>query len=128
MNKKEVMCPYCNIQATLKTSKEHYGVDYGRKIYVCKCGATIGTHGNTNRPLGTMANERLRKLRMMCHGAFDVLWRTKIYSRTHSYVVLKTIMGIEDIKYAHISMFDEQQCITFLKRFPYYLEKYVFKE
>lgn len=121
----EIFCPYCGKQAKFMTSVEYYGRDYGKNLYVCHgCKASVGTHGNTKKPLGTLANKELKNLRMMCHGSFDVLWKQRLVHRGKAYQMLMQIMALpkED---AHISHFTKEQCILFLKRFPYYLEKYV---
>lgn len=103
-------CPYCGQPAIFLSSKEFYGKDYGSNIYLCRdCNAYVGTHGNTTKPLGTMANERLRGLRKRAHNLFDPLWRSRHMSRSRAYKFMQEWMNLPAGK-AHIGMFDERQC------------------
>jgi len=113
---KTMHCPYCGQKASFTSSKDYYGVDYGTNLYVCHvCQARVGTKGNTAKPLGTMANGRLRRLRKRCHKHFDKLWKGKGRgARTKAYLWLSLVMELpkED---AHIGMFDETQCNELLE-------------
>ena len=112
-----MQCPYCKSEAEFITSKEFYGRDYGTNLYLCRpCNAYVGTHGNSKKALGTMANVTLRALRKACHQQFDRLWRGKCkrMSRSKAYVWLQQNMDLTSEK-AHIGMFDELQCQQLLK-------------
>lgn len=103
-------CPYCGEKAVYMTSKEFYGKDYGTSMYVCKpCDARVGTHGRSERALGTMANKELRELRMQCHSQIDPYWKTRTYSRASVYSRLQEVLGITKDE-AHIGLFDEERC------------------
>jgi hypothetical protein len=41
------------------------------------CGAHVGCHPGTDKPLGTLAKARLRRLRHECHVVFDKKMDTK---------------------------------------------------
>lgn len=111
-----MICPYCNQEALFMTTKEYYGRDYGTNIYVCRpCDATVGTHKRTDKPKGTLANKRLRDLRVKVHTQFDILWKEHDMSRTAAYRYLQEIMEIPEEE-AHIGMFDEKRCLMALDR------------
>ena len=104
-----VFCPYCQCQARLTDSKEIYGKSYGN-IYVCDlCNAYVGCHKGTDRPLGRLANKKLRKLRSRCHELFDPMWKDCSMSRTEAYEWLRNILGLSK-KVCHIAKFDETIC------------------
>ena len=106
----KIICPYCEQSALLMTSEEYYGQDYGTNLYVCRpCDARVGTHKNSTKPLGTLANSKLRDLRMKCHGSFDRIWKSKEMTRSKAYRWLQQQMGLSSQE-AHIGMFNEQQC------------------
>lgn len=104
-----IICPYCDNPAELKDSSVIYGKSYGL-VYICfSCNAYVGTHRNTDRPLGTLANQELRKLRKECHNLFDRLWLTKKMTRHEAYKWLAKQLGL-DVEQCHIGMFDVEQC------------------
>jgi len=107
-------CPYCFKSVEFITSKEFYGVDYKTNLYVCRpCDARVGTHGNSDKALGTLANKQLRALRMACHYSFDKTWKTrrrrKNAARTRAYRWLQAEMNLTEQE-AHIGRFDVEQC------------------
>lgn len=56
----------------------YHGKTYGSgKCYLCtQCGAYVGTHFPRPREaLGLLANERMRKGKMVCHAIFDSKWK-----------------------------------------------------
>lgn len=104
-----VVCPYCRYLAKLVDSEIIYGKSYGM-IYLCKpCDAYVGTHKNSGKPLGTLANGKLRKLRKSAHREFDPLWKSKLVSRPSAYKWLSKKLGI-DGRDCHIAMFSIDQC------------------
>jgi len=73
---RKVICPYCTIEASFIDSKLIFGLRGYGKIYYChKCGAYVGVHKRTNKPLGTLANEELSRKRVETHNAFDEIWK-----------------------------------------------------
>jgi hypothetical protein len=111
-------CPYCNNKAEFISSKEFYGKCYGTNLYVCRpCDARVGAHRKGNKPLGTMANKKLRALRMACHEAFDPMWKRKRKQnvrRREAYKWLQNEMGLTK-REAHIGKFNEEQCFKLLR-------------
>lgn len=110
MARDKVICPYCGKEAEFMTTEEFYGADYGTNMYVCEsCDAYVGTHGRSEKPLGTLANHRLRNLRKMAHRYFDPIWRKKKMPRSAAYEWLSNQMNIPKDE-CHIGAFNEEQC------------------
>ena len=77
--KKSIRCPYCGGTAILRDASFVYGEkSYGGKVYVCsnypRCDAYVGVHPGTRIPKGTLADQELRKKRMLAHQIFDQIW------------------------------------------------------
>lgn len=89
-------CPYCHKPAKYGPNEEFYGKRYG-KSYMCyyclDCRAYVGTHQNSKKPLGTMANDELRKWRIKAHRIIDPLWKSGKYSRRKVYLKLSDAFG-----------------------------------
>lgn len=115
----DMYCPYCYGEPEFSSSLEFYGVDYGSSVYYCvECDARVGTHKGSDKPLGTLANSDLRKLRMTCHNLIDPYWRIGKYKRGTVYRRLSKAMELPQ-ELTHIAMFDEEQCkklIGFFKK------------
>ena len=83
-------------------SKEIYGRSYGM-VYLCRnCGAYVGVHKGTDKPLGRLADAELRRWKMAAHNAFDPIWKYGKFRhrRNAAYAVEQT----------HSGMFDVAQC------------------
>jgi len=104
-----MICQYCNNNAMLINSKKIYGIDYGMMYYCKNCGASVGVHKKTLKPLGTLANQKLRELRKKTHRVFDRYWKGGKYSRAFCYNRLATKLDIDSSR-CHIAMFDENMC------------------
>lgn len=109
-------CPYCNSDVKIVNSSYIYNSnkDCGN-FYVCvnfpQCNSYVGCHKGTNKPLGTLANYRLRNLRTIAHKYFDSLWRKGKFSgnRRFAYRCLAHYLGINKEE-CHIGMFNEEMC------------------
>ena len=53
----------------------------------------MGTHNNTTKPLGTMANKELREYRMKVHAKIDPLWKNGEIGRGQLYSKISKILG-----------------------------------
>ena len=111
-----VDCPYCKESAQLVSGKiiyPHRPDLYNKKFWFCDNGhesAYVGCHGNGERPLGRLADARLRQAKSAAHRAFDPLWRNKVFrSRGKAYNWLADKMRLPSSK-CHIGMFDINQC------------------
>jgi hypothetical protein len=86
-----------------------------RKFWRCEpCGAYVGCHVKTGKPLGRLANAGLRRLRIAAHEQFDKLWKvgdaeTLGKRRTSMYAWLARTLGVRGDQ-CHIGMFDETMC------------------
>ena len=104
-----VDCPRCHCPTMLVDSAVIYGRSYG-PIYLCIiCGAYVGCHPGSTRPLGTPADRATRTARHMAHQVFDPLWKSKRMTRRAAYAWLSRQMGLPPEK-THIGMFNQEQC------------------
>lgn len=96
-------CRYCKEKVDLL--KMEYGF-----IYQCSlCKARVGCHKNTTKPLGTLANSELRKLRIQAHKDLDSLYVLKIMKRYEVYSWLSRQLN-KRAKDTHIGLFDIEDC------------------
>ena len=107
---RQVTCPYCQSDAQFVDSISIYKVRSYGMAYACfPCGAWVGVHKGTDKPLGRLANAELRKWKIKAHAAFDPLWKSKKMSRGAAYRHLRDKLGIDKSK-CHIGMFDVDMC------------------
>lgn len=108
-----IKCRYCGNEVVLTSNAEIYGKEYGNgKCYLCRnCRAFVGIHTGTTIPLGTLANDELRKARNEAHKLFDKLWKspTRIMTRYDAYKWLANKMNLK-IEETHIALFEIEQC------------------
>lgn len=115
---RRIDCPYCKGKLRLKDFK----LPNWQKAYptfVCEtkgCDSRVGIHKSDGRPLGTPANDKLRKLRKNAHTLLDSLWkwhelsgkmRHKIRQSAYQWLSQQMSMKIED---CHIGEFREEDC------------------
>ena len=104
------ICPYCQKEIQKVKSKDVYGYTGFGKIYICfPCNAYVGSHKNTEEPLGTVAKIGRRNARMRAHAAFDPLWKNGGMTRFEAYKWLADKLDIK-LKNCHIGYFDEVLC------------------
>ncbi len=107
------ICRYCGGKVVLTSNAEIYGREYGNgKCYLCRdCRAFVGIHTDTIIPLGTLANNELRKARNKAHYYFDKLWKhpTRIMKRNEAYYWLSKHLRIKKEE-THIAWFEIEQC------------------
>lgn len=108
-----VACPYCGRDAERVRGNviyPHRPDLADRLFFLCEpCGAYCGTHRATGKPLGTLANATVRKMRSRVHALFDPYWQGGMWGRKQAYARLATAMGIP-FEQCHVSMFDEALC------------------
>ena len=106
-------CPYCGKLSELVKGNVIYSGRrdlWDKTFYLCApCDAYVGCHPNSVNPLGRLANEELRKAKMLAHRAFDPMWRDGNLNRRTAYCWLAERLGIEE-KECHIGMFDVDMC------------------
>ncbi len=114
MGNRIVLCPYCLAGAELVEGTEIYGHDYpDRKFWLCrKCRSYVGCHPGTDVPLGSLANEELRRWRRQAHLSLDPLWKGKPDEknlRREVYEKVAELLGLK-VADAHIAKFDVEKC------------------
>lgn len=109
-----VICDYCGQTAQFVNSSEVYRVSYGMIYYCPACQAWVGVHKGTDKPLGRLANARLRELKKSAHKAFDPLWKRGAMKRDQAYIWLAQQMAIP-FDQAHIGLFDIAECQKAIK-------------
>ena len=90
------VCAHCPQTPYLTTGRRiypHLPLLYQKKFWLCRCGAYVGCHPNTDRPLGTCANAELRAARNRAHAAFDPLWKSGRMKRGQAYARLAEHFG-----------------------------------
>ena len=115
-------CPYCGGKAQLRdASSIYHSFKYKGKMFVCenfpKCDSYVGCHPNTTKPLGRMANKKLRTMKSKAHEYFDPLWKKRVfarkkslsYNRTKAYQWLAEQLDLPESK-CHIGLFDVDMC------------------
>ncbi len=105
-------CQHCGSQVKLVNNAEIYGREYGDwpYAYACsECDAYIGVHPNTDIPLGTLANAKMREARKKGKTLFLALSGRFNGSRTMMYQWLAREMGIPESE-CHWGMFSVAQC------------------
>jgi hypothetical protein len=103
----------CSTNIELTTNDVVYGELYGEwpQIYLCHdCKSYVGTHKGTTTPLGRMANQRTRRLRVAVHKVFDKLWLEKLMTRSNAYNWLALQLKI-DPQECHISWLNDEQLV-----------------
>lgn len=113
--KKPTECPYCQSSVEFTSNDKLYGRLYGKwpYCYLCtntKCKASVGVHPNTKTPLGTLANDKLKKMRISVKIPFIETYESKKISRSEAYKQLGEIMGISADE-CHFGLFDEDMCL-----------------
>ena len=111
---KQISCPYCGRKAVLKPGSYLFGDDAAIKhLYVCSgypaCDAYVRAHDHSLEPMGSLANDVLRKLRMQAHAAFDDIWRRGIMNRRDAYRWLQDTLCLSRDQ-AHIGQFSDYMC------------------
>ena len=108
------VCNLCGGHVRCTSNSEIYGREYGSgKCYLCEqCGAYVGTHRPRPREaLGLLADARMRRGKMCCHGLFDAMWRGKPKAHKKRKDLYKWLAGEMDIptEECHFGYFDLEQ-------------------
>lgn len=80
-----------------------------KNYWLCDCGAYVGCHGDTLRPLGRPANAKLRKVRSDLHGMMDQLWKQGYITRETLYLELSQHLAIS-LQDTHVALFSLKEC------------------
>lgn len=121
-----VVCDYCKKSAEIVTGDvlyPHRADLHKLYFYTCPpCGAYVGCHPGTTKPLGRLANAELRVWKGKAHAAFDPIWKKRFFdkkridpdykkgmARGGRYKKLAELLGIPKDN-CHIGMFDVDMC------------------
>jgi hypothetical protein len=58
---------------------------FAKQFWICACGAYVGCHKGTEKPLGNLPTEELRRARNHIHALLDPLWRSRRIARGDLY-------------------------------------------
>ena len=118
---------YCGSPVVYTSNAEIDGREYGEgKCYLCRtCRAFVGVHPGTDTPLGTLANEELRRYRQAAHYWFDQIWRKplRITTRYKAYGWLAEQLKLPR-ESTHIGMFEKEECEKTIRLSQERIEKY----
>lgn len=111
-------CRYCGHEVSLvRNSAIYNGRSYGDwpYAYLCQgCRAYVGLHPDTDIPLGTLADDRLRAARNHSKAKFHDHMKTVGLGRTAAYKWLAAQMGIE-VGICHFGWFEADDCAHVVK-------------
>ena len=117
-----MVCPYDGAPARLIDSIKIYKTRSYGLAWVCsnypRCDAYVGCYGNSEKPLGRLADAYLRRAKKKAHAVFDPLWAAKMKrdgcskgkARGAGYYWLSQKLGIP-FDLCHIGMFDIKTCL-----------------
>lgn len=115
------VCDCCQEPLVVLTGNEViYGKPQGKWpwIYLCmSCGAVCGLHPDSIYPLGTMASQKVRRLRAELHEMIDGIWKSKQMSRFKTYRLMAQLLKYPEGKSFHIGELDEEGCHATAKAF-----------
>jgi len=114
------ICCYCVSPVIFTGNEAIYGRKYGNGMcYKCtSCDSYVSVHSGTKIPMGRLANQELRDLKVQCHALFDPLWKNKgPIRRDQAYVWLAEVLGITQCE-CHFGWFDKPmllRCLNILQ-------------
>lgn len=110
-------CRYCSSEICCVGFGQNgypYRGNYGYVWLCLKCGARVGTHKGTKKPLGYPGDTQTQELRKKAHSLFDPIWRNKEMKRKEAYARMAEYLGIPEEK-AHISQLELDQLLLLIK-------------
>ena len=107
-------CPYCGSRTELRSADGIYHDNHDNTmLYVCRnyprCDAYVRVIPGTTKPMGTMANGKLRAMRTEAHRYFNQLYIRGIMTKTEAYQWLSDTIGLPLSK-SHIGDMGEYYC------------------
>ena len=110
---KDLVCPYCGAELNIENSNIVYkNRKRGNKVLICSNFPECKTWVNCDehdKPLGTVANGKLRFLRQKAHESLNELLKTGAVKRRNIYKMISKEFHI-NMSECHIGMFDESMC------------------
>lgn len=125
---RSMRCPYCGSPIELRSADGVYKTNkHHEMLYICSrypaCDAYVRIHPGTRKPMGTLANPALRRLRQQAHLSFDQLHQSGIMSKNQAYAWLADILHIPRSQ-AHIGYLDEYYCQVVIEESRKVLERF----
>lgn len=65
-------------------------------FYRCSCGGYIGCHPNSDRPLGNIPTQEMKKARMIIHAMIDPWWKKGFIPRGKLYRLIAKELKIKE--------------------------------
>lgn len=111
----QIRCPYCGSNAVYKSADGIYKDNSGNKmLYVCsnypECDSYVRVIEGTKKPIGSLANKELRKLRSDAHYYFDKLYQNGYMTKEEAYRWLADIIDSPYLANAHIGNMSDYYC------------------
>lgn len=122
-NASQMRCPYCGSTVVYRSADGIYHDNSNQTmLYVCsrypECDAYVRVHAGTNIPVGTMADGRLRALRINAHRYFDQIYKKGLMSKQEAYLWLADLIGapLSESHIGHLGDYYCKEVITKCKR------------
>lgn len=114
INYSTLKCPYCGASVVLRSADGIYKENSNdTMLYVCshypECDSYVRVHKGTNKPVGTLANKKLREMRNTAHHYFNQLYLLGYMSKDEAYRWLANLVQ-SPLSEAHIGYFGEYYC------------------
>ena len=111
---KHMRCPYCSSAVHFRNADGIYkNTTENTKLYVCSkypgCDSYVRVHPGTTVPVGSLANAKLRALRVTAHKHFKKLYETGLMTKKEAYAWLAFIIQ-SPMSQAHIGYQSEYYC------------------
>ena len=112
--RRRMHCPYCGSPVIYRTADGIYKENTKRAmLFVCSrypaCNAYVRANKVTKKPIGTLADPSLRRLRNQAHRFFNRLYESGLMSKGEAYNWLSVLTGMPE-SMAHIGFMGEYNC------------------
>ena len=107
-------CPYCGASVVFRSAEGIYKEDANKTmLFVCRnyprCDAYVRVHPGTKKPVGTMADGKLRAMRNTAHRYFDMIHKSGLMTKNEAYQWL-AYKVCAPLSQAHIGLMGEYYC------------------
>ena len=119
INYASMKCPYCGGTVVYRSADGIYKNNHkNTMLYVCsnypECDSYVRVHEGTNKPVGTLANAKLRALRIETHQYLEKVQRKKNISKKETYRWLAGVI-MAPLSETHIGYLGEYYCNEIIK-------------
>ena len=128
---KNLRCQYCGATARLRSAEgiyRHGG--YGVELYVCSnypsCDSYVRVHPGTEVPVGSLADAKLRALRVRAHQHLGALYESGLMTKQEAYSWLAFALCLPPSQ-THIGYFGEHYCNLVISECSKYMETWKHK-